>query len=84
MLKSISSWAEAVLKPGSHSSSLNPTNYENGFAVDKLVVKLFEERHTYVDQVEAEKAETALQQQRKKDMCNFLVPPPPGLVTHNI
>jgi hypothetical protein len=84
VLKSISSRAEAVLKPGGHSSSLEPNDYENISAVDKLAVKLFQECQAYVDWVEAEKIEAALLQQKKKDMPNFLVPPPPGLVTHNI
>jgi hypothetical protein len=66
VLKSISSRAEAVLKPGSHSSSLEPSDYENVSAVDKLAVKLLQEHQAYVDRVEAEKAEAALQQQKKK------------------
>jgi len=66
VLKSISSQAEAVLKPGSHSSSLEPSDDENVSAVDKLAVKLLQERQAYVDRVEAEKVEAAAQVQRKK------------------
>jgi hypothetical protein len=68
-----------VLKPGSHSLSLQPSDFENVSAV-----KLFQEHQAYVDWVEAEKAEAAAQQQRKKDISNFLFPPPPGLGTCNI
>ncbi len=80
VLKSISSWAETVLKPDSHSLSLEPNDYENISVVDKLAVKLFQEHQKEL----AEKAEAAAQLQKKKDMSNFLVPPPPGLRTHNI
>jgi hypothetical protein len=72
VLKSISSQAEAVLKKGSHSSSLEPNDFENVSVVDKLAVKLFQERQAYVDRVEAEKAEAALQQQKKKICPTFL------------
>ena len=84
MIKSISSRTYAVLKPGSHSSSLEPSDYENVSAVDKLAIKLFQDRQAFMDRVEAEKVEAAAVQQRKKDMSNFLVPPPPGLGTRNV
>ncbi len=84
VVKSISSRAEAVVKPWSHSSSLEPSNFKNVSEVDKLVVKLLQEHQSFLDRVKAEKAEGALQQQKKKDMSNFLVPPPPpGLRTQN-
>ncbi len=59
MLKSISSQSKAIHKSGSHSSSFEPRDYENVSVVDKLAVKLFQERPRYVDQAEAEKAEAA-------------------------
>jgi hypothetical protein len=52
VLKSISSRAEAVLKPGSHSSSLEPNDYENVSVVDKLAIKLFQEHQSFLDRVE--------------------------------
>jgi hypothetical protein len=84
VLKSITSQAEVVLKPGSHSSSVEPSDFENVSVVYELAVKLFQERQRFVDHVETEKVEAAAQQQRKKEMSNFLVPPPPGLGTHNV
>jgi hypothetical protein len=84
VLKSISSQAEAVHKPGSHSSSLEPNDYENVFVVEKLAIKLFQECQSFLDRVESEKAEAAAQLQKKKDISNFLVPPPPGLGTCNV
>jgi hypothetical protein len=83
VLKSTSFWAEAVLKPGSHSSSLELIDYKNVSAVDQLVVKLFQECQRFVDHAEAEKLEAAVQLQRKKDMSN-LVSPPPGLENCNV
>jgi hypothetical protein len=63
---------------------LEPSDYENVSAVDKLAIKMFQERQAFMDRVEAEKVEAAAVQQRKKDMSNFLVPPPPGLGSHNV
>jgi hypothetical protein len=84
VLKSIAFRAEAVLKPGSYSSSLEPSDFENVSTVDQLAVKLYQERQRFVDRAEAEKVEAAAQQQRKKDMSNYIVPSPPGLGTHNV
>ncbi len=49
VLKSISFWAEAVLKLGSHSLSLEPSDFENVSLMDQLAVKLFQERQRFVD-----------------------------------
>ncbi len=84
VLNLISSQAEAVLKTGSHSSSLELSDNKTVSVVDNLVVKLLQECQSYLDGFEAEKAESAAQQQRKKDVSNFLVPPLPGLGTCNM
>ncbi len=67
-----------MLKPGSHSSSLELRDFKNLSAVDQLVVKLFQECRRFVDHAEAEEVEAAVHLRRKKDMSN-LVSPPPGL-----
>jgi hypothetical protein len=66
VLKTISSQAEAVLKPESNLSSLEPSDYKNVSAVDKLAVKLFQEHQRFLDRVEADMAEEAAQQQKKR------------------
>jgi hypothetical protein len=81
VLKSINSQAEAVLKPGSHSGSSIPSDHEDVSTVDKLATELYQEWQQYIDQVDLETLQEAVQKQQKRDASNFLVPPPPAFGT---
>ena len=84
VMKAITFRAEAILKPGSHSSSSNPGDFEDISFVDKLAVKLYRDRQIWVDQVEAEKLQVAADKEKKQNASDFLVPPPPALGSCNI
>jgi hypothetical protein len=84
VMKAITFRAEAILKPGSHSSSSNPGDFEYISFVDKLAVKLYRDRQIWVDQVEAERLQAATEKEKKQNASDFLVPPPPALGTHNV
>ncbi len=72
--------AEAVLKPGSHSSSTDPGDFEDISFINQLVVKLYRDRQIWVDQVEAERLQAAAEKKKKQNASDFLVPPPLHLV----
>ena len=84
VMKAITFRAEAILKPGSHSSSSNPGDFEDISFVDKLAVRLYRDRQIWVDQVEAEKLQVAADKEKKQNASDFLVPPPPALGSRNI
>jgi hypothetical protein len=77
VMKAITFRAEAVLKPGSHSSSNNPGDFEDISFVNQLAVKLYRDRQFWVDQVEAERLQAAVEKEKKQNASDFLVPPPP-------
>ncbi len=80
VMKAITFRAEAIVMPGSHSSSSNPGDFEDISFVDKLAVKLYRDRQMWVDQVEAEKLQAAVEKEKKKMFLIFLYLPPLHLV----
>jgi hypothetical protein len=84
VIKAITFRAEAVIKPGSHSSSADPNDFEDVSTVDRLAVKLYKERQIWFDQVEVERLQTAMEKERKRNVSAFLVPPPSALGNHNV
>jgi hypothetical protein len=72
-----------VVKPGSHSSSQCLSDGENVSAVDQLAVKLYQERQSYIDCIEAQKLQAAAEKERKQNRSNFLLAaPPPSFGAH--
>ena len=64
VMKAIMFMAKAILKPGSHSSSTNPGDFEDISFVNQLAVKLYKDRQIWVDQVEAERLQAAAEKER--------------------
>jgi hypothetical protein len=63
--------ADTVLKPGSHSSSTNPGNFEDGSFINRLAMKLYSDRKIWVNQVEAERLQAAAEKEEKKNASYF-------------
>jgi hypothetical protein len=84
VMKMITFRAEAILKPGSHSSSTYPGDFEDFSFVNQLAVKLYKDCQIWVDQVEAERLQAASEEEKKQNASDFVVPPPPALGTCNI
>jgi hypothetical protein len=76
-MKEIIFRAKVVLKPGSHSSSTNPGNFEGISFVNQLGVKLYRDWQIWVNQVEAERLQVEAEKEKKQNASDFLVPPPP-------
>jgi hypothetical protein len=67
VMKVITFRAEAVLKPGSHSSSTNPGDFEDLSIVNQLAVKLYRDWQLWIDQVEAERLQAAAEKEKKQN-----------------
>jgi len=83
VVASFTARAQAIQRPGAHSNSSNPGDFENISKADKLAIKLLKERLEYQDQLEASRLQEQEAKRQKKEVSNALVPPPaplPGAV----